>query len=653
MMSAAYSMRMRLGGGAFSWSSRGPTKDGALGVSVCAPGGAVTSVARFTLRNSQLMNGTSMAAPHVAGVVSALVSGLKQNNLPYSPYSLKRALENSASHLSHVEPWAQGAGLVNVEKAYDLLSTYHNEPERDVTFQIQCGTSQGKGVLLRPKYDDVPKDIGITVEPQFLQNHNDRENKEVISRKIDFGVRLALSCNATWVSAPAHLDMMNASRPISVRIDTTGLSPGAHFTSINAFDVNCVSKGPVFRIPITVLRPEPLQLSAPGCPLIKEENVLFKPATIKRHFVIAPPEATWGVLKMTTEDKEKSGRFLVHTMQILPRKSCRCHETQKLINVNAEAPTLLPFQLQGGVPLEVVIAKYWANIGDIQVNYSIEFHGLKPDFGKSLVMGAAEGVKGVLLSSLRLQDVQPAAQLKYTEPVVSIEFHGLKPDFGKSLVMGAAEGVKGVLLSSLRLQDVQPAAQLKYTEPVVSIEFHGLKPDFGKSLVMGAAEGVKGVLLSSLRLQDVQPAAQLKYTEPVVSIEFHGLKPDFGKSLVLGAAVGVMGVLLSSLRLQDVQPAAQLKYTEPVVSIEFHGLKPDFGKSLVMGAAEGEGVLLSSLRLQDVQPAAQLKYTEPVVSIEFHGLKPDFGKSLVMGAAEVKGCCSLIEAAGCAARSAA
>ncbi|XP_052750158.1 tripeptidyl-peptidase 2 [Galleria mellonella] len=417
MMSAAYSMRARLGGGAFSWSSRGPAADGALGLAVCAPGGAIASVARFTLRSCQLMNGTSMAAPHVAGVVAALISGLKDKDIPYSPYSIKRMLENSATYLSHVEPWAQGAGLVNIEKAFELLTSYHDVLERDVTFSIQCGPANSKGILLRPRPDDPQKDIGVTIEPKFLHYHDDEHDKAVMSKQLSFGMRLALSCGAAWLAAPAHLDLMNAARPIALRLDTAALPPGAHFTSLNAYDVTCPEKGPVFRVPVTVLQPTPLP-PPPAAPQFTATDVLFKPANIKRHFFMPPQGATWGVLKMWTTDHNNSGRFLVHTMQLLPRRSCRCHETQKMVNVSSEAPTLLPFQVVGGVLIEVVIAKYWANIGDLIMSYTIEFHGLKPDFGSRLVFAASEGIRTFNVSALRLQELQPTAQLKYSEPVV-------------------------------------------------------------------------------------------------------------------------------------------------------------------------------------------------------------------------------------------
>ncbi|XP_013176640.1 PREDICTED: tripeptidyl-peptidase 2 [Papilio xuthus] len=417
MMSAAYSMRAAGPAGAFSWSSRGPCADGAAGVSLCAPGGAVASVARFTLRNCQLMNGTSMAAPHVAGAVAALVSGLRARALPHSPYSMKRALENSATHLPHVEPWAQGCGLLNIEKAFEILTKYHSEVERDVTFSVQCGPHNGKGILLRPRPADPPQDIGVTVEPHFLLDHTDLHNKSVIPKQIAFGVRLALVCAAPWVSTPAHLDLMNAARALALRLRTSHLPPGPHHASINAYDVSCVEKGPVFRINITVLQPQPLPLDAPASPHFAERDVLFRPATIKRHFVIPPADATWAVLRLSTAERERSGRFLVHTMQLLPQRSCRSHETHKLLNVTAEAPTYLPFQVVGGVTLEVAIAKYWANIGELVVEYSVEFHGLRPDFGSQLWLGGAQAPAPVLLSALRLQEVQPVAQLKHTEPV--------------------------------------------------------------------------------------------------------------------------------------------------------------------------------------------------------------------------------------------
>ena len=42
------------------------------------------------------MNGTSMAAPNVTGCLALVLSGMRAKNLHWSPFSVKRALENAA-----------------------------------------------------------------------------------------------------------------------------------------------------------------------------------------------------------------------------------------------------------------------------------------------------------------------------------------------------------------------------------------------------------------------------------------------------------------------------------------------------------------------------------------------------------------------------
>lgn len=114
MMEAEYALRQKLPGNVYTWTSRDPCIDGGSGVTVCAPGAAIASVPEYTLSKAQLMNGTSMSAPHVAGAIAIIISALKQLKIEYTPFSIKRAIWNTSTHLSYVDQFAQGEIFIQV-----------------------------------------------------------------------------------------------------------------------------------------------------------------------------------------------------------------------------------------------------------------------------------------------------------------------------------------------------------------------------------------------------------------------------------------------------------------------------------------------------------------------------------------------------------
>jgi hypothetical protein len=60
----------------------------------------------------------------------------------------------------------------------------------------------------------------------------------------------------------------------------------------------------------------------------------------------------------------------------------------------------------------VAIAKYWANLGSMKLDYKIEFHGCKPD-SREVTMLHADGIHKIeLFSGLRNEEISPNIQLK-------------------------------------------------------------------------------------------------------------------------------------------------------------------------------------------------------------------------------------------------
>ena len=88
MAKAQYALRQGGHDLPYTWTSRGPTFDGDIGVNLFAPGGAIAPVPQWTLEKSMQMNGTSMASPNLCGNLALILSGLKVRKIPYNPESV-------------------------------------------------------------------------------------------------------------------------------------------------------------------------------------------------------------------------------------------------------------------------------------------------------------------------------------------------------------------------------------------------------------------------------------------------------------------------------------------------------------------------------------------------------------------------------------
>lgn len=406
MMEAEYSFRQKLPANVYTWTSRDPCIDGGFGVTVCAPGAAIASVPEFTFSKAQLMNGTSMAAPHVAGAVALIISGLKQKKIAYTPYSVKQALWNTATRVDYIDSFAQGNGLLNVEKAFDNLVEYVGRQENDARFSIVVGNNNAKGIHVRTRQLTKPEEFNVSIEPVMF---NDKF--ATLNSKLGFNIRLTLVSTEPWVQCGNFLDLCYMSRAINVRVDPTALQPGVHSARVKAFNSTCIEKGTIFEIPITVVQPIVLEPQS-QYEYAPKEATICKANTIIRKFILVPKHATWASLDLISDNPNDytGGRFWIHTQQIIPNRYCKHKETQKMLNVNCENFTTHLFKVVEENVLEVCIAKYWSNIGEVPLRYKIKFHGVSARHGH--VMHSASGIHRIDLTSLQPQEVLPAVSLK-------------------------------------------------------------------------------------------------------------------------------------------------------------------------------------------------------------------------------------------------
>uniref|UniRef100_M4BCP7 Tripeptidyl-peptidase II n=1 Tax=Hyaloperonospora arabidopsidis (strain Emoy2) TaxID=559515 RepID=M4BCP7_HYAAE len=421
MMDAEYTMRANdLSGTAYTWSSRGPTFDGDLGVNICAPGAAIAPVPNWTLNKKQLMNGTSMSSPNCAGNIALLVSALKAEGVEYTPYSIRRALENTAVMVPKVEVYAQGKGLIQVLPAFKYLmnsNAFDGTKKSPLHYEVKTSSGNGdaRGIFLRDSADFAhdSTEVTVSVTPIF-------HKKTAQDDKIHYEQHVRLVSSVRWIDVGRSLALMHGGRTFKVLVETKHLTAGEHYGKIVAIDTQNEARGTLFTIPITVIKPESVDS------VCLYENK-FQPGDISRRFITPPAGATWANIIFSRAsgnrerevDSNSSGKLYVFdAVQFQPFTRQSLSSFHKAFNLRPDGEVVFSMDLMGGLTTEFCLGQFWSALGDSTVQIEIRFHGIQPNQEKIVVTGGEESHKVLLSSSVRTEMLAP--KTSYTQYVQRI-----------------------------------------------------------------------------------------------------------------------------------------------------------------------------------------------------------------------------------------
>ncbi len=378
MAAVEYTIRQELPGLPYTWTSRGPTSDGDFGVDLFAPGGAIAPVPGYTLRPSERMNGTSMASPNACGGIALLLSGLKAEQIAFTPYSVKRAVQNTADPVEGVDPASQGPGLLQVDRAFEHLKEYAGTPGEGLRFDVRIpGRETARGIYLREPTDTLHDlTFNVSVSPRFR-----RSDPKTAHLALELPV--TLQATADWIDVGAYTLLTAGASMFEVRVDPQGLEPGVYFAEVQGTDPERPERGPVFRVPVTVVKTTPFDEEHPGS---LRGSCELGPGQAQRLFVAVPEGATWADVKLSipaddpaSSDEGRRRVFLVHSLQLVPGETFEESESLNYAALEPGGVSVHSFDVVPGRTLEVCLAQYWSSLGATHLDYELTFRGLQPD----------------------------------------------------------------------------------------------------------------------------------------------------------------------------------------------------------------------------------------------------------------------------------
>ncbi|KAI8983667.1 hypothetical protein BDB01DRAFT_850343 [Pilobolus umbonatus] len=379
-MEAEYSLLESVTERPYTWSSRGPCTDGYHGVDIYAPGSAITSVPVYVLNKMDLKNGTSMSSPNACGCIALLVSALKAENQGHTPYRLKNAVVQTAKTVE--DPL--NVGFLQVEKAWEYLQNYKNRDDLDIIFKTTVyKRGSQRGIYLR-EVDETSQIQYITtqVQPKFMGEVNWEEPKYNQS-KFNYDVRVALISTQSWITVPDFLYLHSSGNSFQIKVNPLSLSESKfHFGEVYGYDTSAPDRGPLFRIPVSVVKPT---LCTKGN--VRFDQLSYEPGRIIRKFVQVPEGATACELTLRSHSPVETApaRFMLHLLQLIPKRNQKNSHSYSFLLGNGSFcdpmsdPQVVKkvFSVRGGLNLEICLAQFWSALGSHSVDLNLDFRGVQ------------------------------------------------------------------------------------------------------------------------------------------------------------------------------------------------------------------------------------------------------------------------------------
>uniref|UniRef100_A0A914QQK3 Peptidase S8/S53 domain-containing protein n=1 Tax=Panagrolaimus davidi TaxID=227884 RepID=A0A914QQK3_9BILA len=351
----------------FPFSSRGPSMNGDLGVTICAPGAAITGVSKNELRSFHLKNGTSMSSPNAVGNIACLLSAMKTVQIPISPFRVKFALMNTAmapKDGSH-HPFSLGAGIIQICSAFDFIKSETMKIIPTNLTDIKVDIEGKRGIYLRESFEIIlPFESAVSVNPQFIDSSD-------FEARLNFGCPIVLKLSdgseTGFTKFPKYCQI--PSPTFYIHVDPTTLESGkVHYSEIIGINPENPTLGPMFRIPITVIIPE--QITSESDFTYKKELIL-EPAIPDRIFIKSPIGCKYVGIKFKSLENQNVQDLIVQSLYLNQKTRCEVSN----FSLPPKSKVFQNFPCPDGQTIEFCFIKEWENQNSTNIEITIKFFG--------------------------------------------------------------------------------------------------------------------------------------------------------------------------------------------------------------------------------------------------------------------------------------